>query len=92
MRLGEYDLSKSSVAEKEYVVKSIKVYPSYSPSSIGIPHDVALLELRDVVAFTSAIRPICMPTSEWVLDGQLAYTAGNVGLCLIFHMAINRTY
>ena len=76
VRLGEYDFSKSSASRKDFRVKKITIHRGYSWSDTNQANDIAVLLLITTVVFDQSIRPICLPSTQVVLERQGGYVAG----------------
>ncbi|XP_017518364.2 coagulation factor VII [Manis javanica] len=57
--LGEHDLIEEEGSEQERHVSQVTVHAKYIPGKTD--HDIALLRLRDPVAFTDHVVPLCLP-------------------------------
>ena len=74
VRLGEYDFSQTNLNRKDFKVERITMHEQYDRKTFI--NDIALLKLIKHVNFDQHIQPICLPSSNLVLDGQGAYVAG----------------
>ncbi|KAM4632595.1 prostasin-like isoform 2-T2 [Discoglossus pictus] len=75
VRLGAYQLSKSSHNEVVSSLTRIIRHPAYY--GIGSMGDIALLELNVLIKFTSYILPVCLPdTSTTVSNGMSSWVTG----------------
>lgn len=74
VRLGEYDFNQSSQFEKDYLVDKIVAHKEYDRRMYR--NDVAIIKLASKVIFNRKTKPICLPPSNLVLEGQSAYVAG----------------
>lgn len=67
VKFGEHDrCDKTTPAITRYVVKII----AHNFNLTVLSNDIALLQLSEPLAFTHAIRPVCLPK----LDGKCFYT------------------
>ncbi|KAF6204459.1 hypothetical protein GE061_002800 [Apolygus lucorum] len=61
--LGAVSLNESLLNGVAYVISDTIVHPNYEyVEPVAENHDIALLNLKDVVEFTDFIKPICLPT------------------------------
>jgi len=59
------DVSVSAMFQHEY-------YSNYM-----LTNDIAILQLKDKIEYwTDMIRPICLATEPWILEGRMATVAG----------------
>ena len=79
MRLGEYDFSTISRTELDLSV--VRAYIHGAFNSVNLKNDIALLKLQRKVQINPKLQPICLPTSNVILDGQAGYVAGNMASC-----------
>lgn len=61
--LGAHQLANLSDDAVFAMVKKIVLHPDYNGKTPSLG-DIALLQLKTPVKFTSSIMPICLPTSE----------------------------
>lgn len=71
VRLGEYDLTTEKDCKvgkgclpsvQDYKIEEATTHPSYYKPQLR--NDIALLRLKEVVKFTFAIQPVCLPISK----------------------------
>jgi secreted trypsin-like serine protease len=74
IRLGEYDFKTSSLTEKDFKVKTMKMHEQYSRSTQA--NDIALLTLAQPVVFSESIKHICLPEKNMDIEGKNAYVIG----------------
>lgn len=64
VRLGEHDINNDYDNQKDFDIESITRHPNHRYSSSY--HDIALIELKENVRFSNAIRPACLWTKEYI--------------------------
>ncbi len=79
VRLGEnhIDDSQASLWSRDVAVSTIFVHEGYDAKRPP-KNDIAILQLKDRIDWTSMIRPICLPTAASTLNigGRMATVAG----------------
>jgi len=71
LRLGSTRRAQRSVILK---AKTLFRHPNYKPTNTL--SDIAIIELEDPVEFEGTLRPICLPSPSWSLDGEFGTVAG----------------
>jgi len=66
VRVGEWDLSDQDNYSIEVAVESIEAHPNFRPN--GFYNDVAVFTLKQPVAFSQYIQPICLPTGRYAQE------------------------
>lgn len=74
--LGLHDQSKRSArGVQEHQLKRIIVHPSFNDFTFD--YDIALLELQQPAAYSSTVRPICLPDALYVFPaGKAIWVTG----------------
>ena len=75
VRLGEINLTSTSSSRVDVPVARIFQHERYSPSPPFF-NDISVMELSRSVAFNSFVRPICLPTRSFVVEGKPVVAAG----------------
>ncbi|XP_034453206.1 coagulation factor IXa isoform X2 [Hippoglossus hippoglossus] len=60
VRVGEYNIYINDTTEQDYEVLKQHTHPHYDPSVSLYNHDIALLQLRSPITFSTTVRPICI--------------------------------
>ena len=74
--IGEHDLRFAEGNEQIIPIDKIIVHPSYNQDERPrYDYDVALVKLRDSINFNINVRPVCLPTMDF-LPGTNCYVTG----------------
>lgn len=57
---GEHDVNIKEGTEKDHEILQQHIHPLYNASLSLYNHDIALLYLKDPIAFSTTVRPICI--------------------------------
>ncbi|KAI0238838.1 Plasminogen [Lamellibrachia satsuma] len=70
---GKHNTSASEAGEKTIAVKTRIIHENYNSATENF--DIALLELKEAVVYTSHIQPVCLPKDD-VVDGTFCIATG----------------
>ena len=78
VRLGESDMDSGyvkSASRRDVAVSAIFLHEDFD--EMTFKNDIAILTLEDEIEnWTDFIRPICLATEPWNLEGRMATAAG----------------
>jgi len=66
LTVGEHDLRKADETEQVIPIDQIFIHPNYNPPVTGNDYDVALIKLREPITFNNDVRPVCLPTKDFL--------------------------
>ena len=77
IRLGESNMNSSdpSPSRRDVAVSAIFMHEGYDEETMM--DDIAIIQLKEKIRnWTDMIRPICLATEPWNLEGRMATAAG----------------
>ena len=78
IRLGETEMDSGytrSPSRRDVAVSAIFLHESYD--ELTMVNDIAIIQLQEKIEkWTDFIRPICLATEPWNLEGRMATAAG----------------
>ncbi|KAI0210290.1 Chymotrypsin-C [Lamellibrachia satsuma] len=73
LMFGKHNTSATEAGEKTIAVKTRIIHENYNSATENF--DIALLELKEAVVYTSHIQPVCLPKDD-VADGTFCFSTG----------------
>lgn len=69
VRFGENHFNLPNAERREFSVQKTIMPENYKKTATSLDNDVAIVQLKTQVTFSNAIKPICLPPTNFVAEG-----------------------